>query len=230
VPYTTLFRSDPGRRLVEVVLAQPVEEVADVAGGKVKALRAGRRHDVRGISDEEQAAKAHRLGHEGTQRRDRLLDRRADGHLLGRFGRKTGANFVPEALIRPVLDLVVERALYVVAAARVRAHRAKREPALVVRVNQLMADRRHFSDDSEPAERIDALIGLEPLTFHCLSGRPMIAIAACDEVAVEAVGNAILLVGDIWLVAVEIVRLDVGRLIDGQSPGSLAAIHQVTRE
>src|SRR5690606_40291495 len=122
------------------------------------------------------------------------------------------------------------RALYVVAAARVRAHRAKREPALVVRVYQLMADRRHFSDDSEPSKRINPLISLEPLAFHCLSRRPMIAIAACDEVAVEAVGNAILLVGDIWLVAVDIVRLDVGRLVDGHGTGGFAAIHQVTRE
>ena len=57
----------------------------------------------------------------------------------------------------------------------------------------------------------------------------MEAVAAGDEVAVDLVADAVLDVGDARAVGVEIMRFDVGGLIDGGEPGRLARVHQVER-
>jgi p-hydroxybenzoate 3-monooxygenase len=67
------------------------------------------------------------------------------------------AQFVPECVVAPVFDLVLERTLHVVARARGRAHRAQREATFVIRVDQLVRNRRRVGQDAEPAERIDLL-------------------------------------------------------------------------
>ncbi|MCY1299772.1 hypothetical protein D9M70_493130 [compost metagenome] len=116
-----------------------------------------------GIADQEQATEAHRLGDEGSERRDRLLEGRSGDHRLGMMLRQPPAQLVPEALVGPVLDLFVQRALNVVAAARLRAHRAQCETTRMVGVDEFVIDRRHVGEDAEPAERIDLFEGVQGL-------------------------------------------------------------------
>src|SRR5712691_2527936 len=89
-----------------------------VARGEVQALGAGRRDDVAGIASEEEAPEAQGLGDEAAQRGDALFDRRADDEPAGGIGRQAAAKLGPEALVRPLVDLLGERDLEVVAAAR----------------------------------------------------------------------------------------------------------------
>ena len=117
-PGEALGLPDPGERpranrrrarrpRLEVVLAQRRRAGSDVGGGKVQALGAGRRHDVRGVAGQEQPALAHRLGDEGAQRRDRLLERRAGTTSARGLRGQPAAQLVPERVVRPVLDLSV---------------------------------------------------------------------------------------------------------------------------
>src|SRR4030095_11691171 len=58
----------------------------------------------------------------------------------------------------------------------------------------------------------------------------MKAVAAGDEVAFDLVREAVLDVADARPVGVEIMRLDVGGLVDGGEAGGLAGVHQVERD
>ena len=57
----------------------------------------------------------------------------------------------------------------------------------------------------------------------------MKAVAAGDEVAGDLVADAVLDVGDARVVGIEIMRFDVGGLVDGGEAGGLARVHQVER-
>jgi hypothetical protein len=102
---------------------------------------------------------------------------------------EAAAQFVPEAVVGPVLDLLVERALHVVAAAGVRTHAAQGEAALVVGVDQLVADRRHLGQQAEPAEGIDALETARWRLRHAGAADAVEAVAAGDEVAFDLVAS-----------------------------------------
>src|SRR5258705_7695082 len=126
--------------------------------------------------------------------------------------------------------MVVERALQVVAAAVGRTHRAKREAARVVDIDQFMRDRRRLRQNTEPAERIDPFKRLDRRRFYAGAADAVKAVAAGDEVACDLMADAVLVVGDARMVGVEIMRLDVGGLIDGGEAGGLARVHQVERD
>src|SRR5260221_8149050 len=74
--------------------------------------------------------------------------------------------FIPEPLVRPLIDVIVQRTLHVIAAAVHRAHRAKRKSSRMAGVDQFVRDRRRLRQDSEPAERIDPLEGLDRRRLH----------------------------------------------------------------
>ena len=183
-----------------------------VAGGEVESLGAGRRHDVRGVAGQEHAAEPHRLGDETAQRRDALFDRRPGDELVDRLLVQPSLQFVPEPVVRPLVDVIVERALHVIAAAVRRAHGAERKSARMVGVDQFMRDRRRLRQDAEPAERIDPLEGLDRRRLDAGAADAVKAVAAGDEVAGDLVADAVLDIGDARMVGVEIMRLDVGGL------------------
>ena len=111
-----------------------------------------------GVARKKQTAMAHRLENIGAQRRDRFLDRGAARHCGGGLRSEADGEFVPDPLVRPVFDFLIQRNLNVIPAARHRAHRSKGEAARMVRIDEFMIARRHIGENAEPAERIDALI------------------------------------------------------------------------
>ena len=100
------------QEVAEVPHGHLPQEDRDVGDRQVHALGAGGRHDVRGVAGEEQPAEAHRLGDEAAQRRDALLDRRADRHPCGDFRTDPLLELVPESLVAPLIHVIVERALH----------------------------------------------------------------------------------------------------------------------
>ncbi|MOA34691.1 hypothetical protein D3C78_1560790 [compost metagenome] len=128
--------------------------------------------------------------------------------------RKTTADFVPEALVAPVLRPVIQRTLDVIAAARVRPHGTESKTTRVVGIDELMVDGRHVSQNAEPAERIDLLEFLDRALRHRFAADPVEAVAAGDEIAIDTVGYAVFLIGDIGAGAIEIMRLDIRCIVN----------------
>ena len=74
----------------------------------------------------------------------------------------------------------------------------------MVGVDQFVMDRRDVGNDAEPAKGIDPLERLQPLAFDRLAGRPVIAVATGDEIAVQNLLAATLAEGDLRPVTVEV--------------------------
>ncbi len=110
---------------------------------------------MRRISGEKQRTVAHGLGNKGAQWRNGFFQRGPAGNPASRLGSEAQRQFIPEAIVRPVLDLFGQWNLDVVAAARVRTHRGQRKAILVVGVDQFVIARRHVGKDPQPAEGID---------------------------------------------------------------------------
>ena len=100
---------------------------------------------------------------------------------------------VPERVVGPVLDLVVERApgrsSGCASAMRIE-HSAK--PRSWFDVDQLVRHRRRVRQHAEPAERIDLLVHGERARRHAGAADAVEAVAAGDEVAGELVRRAVL--------------------------------------
>ena len=93
----------------------------------------------------------------------------------------------------------------------------------MIGVDELVVARRHVGEDAEPAERIDALISRAGAVGDRLAARPVEAVAAGDEVAVDALPAPSVRVGDGRRIAVDVVQRHVGRLADDLQPALRAA-------
>ena len=124
----------------------------------------------------------------------------------------------------------VERALQVVAAARVAPHAAEGEAALVRDVDELVRHRRRVGQEAQPAERIVALEGRQRAGGHALAAHAVEAVAAGDEVARELVLVAAVAVAHDGMAAVEVVHAHVLGLVDRDGAARRARVHQVARD
>src|SRR5262249_26155650 len=92
---------------------------------------------------------------------------------------------LPDARVRPVLDVIVGGALQIKPRQGGGTHGVKRETALVVGIDQLMLRRRRFGENPDPAERIFAVIGAKRGRRNARPANPMKAVGAADEIAGE---------------------------------------------
>src|SRR6202022_2473778 len=99
----------------------------------------------------------------------------------------------------------------------------------MVGVDQFVRDRRRLRQDPEPAERIDPLKNLDRRRLHAGAADTVESVATGDEIAGNLVADAVLDVGYARTIGVEIVRLDVGRLVNRGETGSATRVHQVER-
>ncbi|MNT62734.1 hypothetical protein D3C72_2004860 [compost metagenome] len=76
---------------------------------------------MRSVAEQEQFAVLHRLNHVAAQWRDTFFQRRPGDQARANLFGQTGLEFIPEALIRPVIDVVGQRHLQVVTTAGQRA-------------------------------------------------------------------------------------------------------------
>src|SRR5437667_157335 len=103
----------------------------------------------------------HRLGDEAAQGRNALFDRWPGDEMVGCPLVQPALELIPELIVRPLLDAVVERTLHVITAAVHRAHGAERKAPRMIGIDQFVADRRRLRENPEPAERVDPLEGLD---------------------------------------------------------------------
>ena len=127
-------------------------------------------------------------------------------------------------------ELVGERHLQVVAAARATAHRAQREAALAVHVDQLLADRRRLGQHAQPAEGIYLLVFARGARRQAGAAHAMETVATGDEIAVDALRRAVPAKRDVGMRAVEAADCHVLRLVEGGQARGVARLHQVARE
>ena len=112
VPLASLVSAKYGWQAVFVIAVALNATAALLALFVIKPLRRAF------IAGKEQAAIAHRLGNEAAQGRDALFDRRSGNQPVCDLVRQTALQLGPERVVRPVLRLVGQRHLDVVAAQR----------------------------------------------------------------------------------------------------------------
>ena len=86
-----------------------------------------------------------------------------------------------------MLDRLVGRHLKIEPRDLRRAHAEQRKPALVARVDELVAGRRRLGEDPEPAERVDAFVDVQHAIRNRRTADAVKSIAAGDEIAVHLV-------------------------------------------
>src|SRR5262249_17802649 len=141
---------------------------------------------------------------------DALLQHRA----FGEFARATdaGVQFLPDARVRPVFNVVVGRALQVEPRQGRRAHGVKRKAALVIGIDQLVFGRRRLGQNPDPAERIFAVIGRKRGGGNTRPANAVKTVAAANEVAGELFLLAVVGEANFRRAAGEIVHTHVARL------------------
>src|SRR5688500_10418123 len=95
---------------------------------------------------------------------------------------QAAAQFVPESVIRPVFNSVVEVALHIIAAAGMRAHTAQGKAALVIHINEFIANRRHIGEDTQPAKGIGPLEHTDFIHCDAVPRDAVIAVTACYKI------------------------------------------------
>ena len=186
---------------------------------------------MRRIPREEKPAEAHRLGHEAAQRGDAFLDGGAGDEVANRLRVEPAPQLVPEAVVRPFLDPLGQRALQVIPAAGRAAHAAKGEAAVVADVDELLGNGLRVRKHAEPAKRVDALESLQRRRGHALAADAVEAVAAGKKIAFDLVRRAVLAVAHARPRAgVEIVHADVLGFVDCLRSRRLARIHEVARD
>ena len=118
--------------------------------------------------------------------RDALLEDRPLGQRRSRRCAEPRLQLLPDALVGPLVEVLVGGALQVEPARARRAHAEQREAALVVGVDQLVGRGRRLGQDAEPGERIDALVDSCSAPAGIAGAADAVeAVAAGDEVAVQ---------------------------------------------
>ena len=168
------------------------------------------------VAGEEQAAALHRLGHERAHRGDALLEDGARVDIA-----EPDAQLIPDPVVGPVLDVLVDGDLKVQPTDLLRAHRVQREPVLVPGVDQLVGGGLRLGEDPEPAELIDELV-LGHVLGDRLAAHAVEAVASRDRVAHELVLGAPVGERDPRRVGLDVVELHVGDL----EPHIPAAVEQ----
>lgn len=219
-----------GVGFLSVMLQQSGDEVVHIGRRQIEALGTRRRYDMGGVAHQEQSAEPHRLSNERAQRRNGFFKARACDHGLGMVGRQAQTDLIPEAVIRPHLDLVIQRALHVVTASRLGTHRAQRKASRMVGVDQFVVNRRNVGKDAQPAKRIDLLEGPDRAFRNRLAACAMEAVTAGDEVTVDPLAHPILLEGDKWMIALKTGGRDIHRVIDRHAAVALAPFDQIARQ
>ncbi|MCY1418369.1 hypothetical protein D9M71_339270 [compost metagenome] len=125
------------------------------------------------------------------------------------------------------MGLVGQRHLQVVAATGQRTLAAQGEATVVVGIDQLVIDRRRVRQQAQPPKRVHTFEVGEHLGRDALARDAVEAIATGDVIAVDAVGLAIFLVGDVRVFALHLMGLHIHSRIDDRRVVGSASRHQV---
>jgi hypothetical protein len=150
--------------------------------------------------------------------------------ILAASRRQTLFQLVPEGVVRPVLDRVVERHLNVIAAQHLRAQRAQRKAALALGIDEFGRHRLGARQHAEPTERIDALVFAQHVLRNRLAADAVEAVGADDVIAIDADDAVALAIGDMGRVRLEVVNLHVVDIVDDLAAHLRAGVVEVARQ
>src|SRR4029079_5142728 len=159
---------------------------------------------------QKQPAVLHGLDDKTAHRRNALLQHRAFLQLAR--ATETLVQFIPDALVGPVLDFLVMIALQVETGQRRRPHGVERKTAIGIGIDQLMIGRRTFRQDPEPSEWIVPLEHAEDLVGNAGPADPMKAVTPRNEVAADFLLPTLVPEPDLWLLAGQLMDADVAHL------------------
>ena len=185
--------------------------------GEVQSLGPRRRNDVRGIACEEEPPVLHRLDHEAAHARHALLEDRALGERPA-LDAEAALELGPDPVVRPLVEVLVRLALEVQAAEARGPQAEQREPALVVRIDELLARGRDVGEDAEPAEGVVARERAQDAARDARAADAVEAVAAGDHVALELAPLAIVGEADPRPLGLELVHADVVDLEEQRQP------------
>ena len=180
-----------------------------------------------GIPQQKQAPVLHRFNDKTAQGRDAFFDGWARHQLLGQRLWQPGFQFGPEALIRPVLDVLFCRHLQVIAATAGRALAAQGKTALVAGIHQFVMHRRGVGQYAEPTKGIHPFENFQHITRNRLTCDAVKTIAARNVIAVQAHAFAFFIEGDVRRIGFHAVGLDVADAVQGVGTDSFAGRHKV---
>ena len=137
------------------------------------------------------------------------------------------AQFIPEGFVRPLIEMVGQRHLQVVAATRATALRAQRKSSRTIHINEFLMDRRGVGQYTQPAKGVDLLKLLNRLAGNARSANAMKSVATRNEVTLDGLGNPILDEGHAWVVAIKVMDLHRLRFVVRCESCGFACLHQV---
>src|SRR6202034_2580806 len=105
---------------------------------------------------------------------------------------------LPDARIRPLINVLVGLALEVEPADLRRAHAQQREPAFVIRIDQLFRRWWRLGQNTEPAERIHAIVKGQCARGNRRTAHTVKAVAARDEVAFDLLRFTARVITNFW--------------------------------
>src|SRR6202007_1133997 len=143
----------------------------------------------------------------------RFFDGRSLDNSISDLLRKTALELDPKFLVRPFGNVGVAITLNVVAAQPRIALWSQRQATAVMCIHNLL-ERRRFRHDAEPTERVGALESSLHRGWNIAPGYAVEAIAACNDLTVEALLNSAMFERHIRLLTVNIMEFDALGLID----------------
>ena len=210
--------------------SQRFDQIMHIRCRQIEPLGPGGRHDMCGIADQEQSAKAQRFRDKTAQRRDAFLERWPGGERSRGFRVQPATQFCPEGVISPIRGAVIKIALQIVAAAGFAPHAAKRKAARMADIDQFMINGGHISQKAKPAKGIDFFIKADGLARHAGAANTVKAIAAGNYIAGQFMHGAVGFKTHFRMRSIEIQGRDVFCLVNGEQPRSRPCLHQVTRD
>ena len=175
------------------------------------------------VANQKQTAPSHRLGDETAQRSDRLLDTGAGDHAVRCFCRQPAAELIPEGVVSPFFQRIIDGGLNVVARQVRISHRTQGKPTLVIGVNQFLINRRRFGQDAQPTERIHLFILTQYAVRDSFAADAVEAVTTRDPLAVNPVFGSVLYIGDVGRIGICAVDCRTVHVMDD------LAIHPVSR-
>ena len=134
---------------------------------------------------------------------------------------------LPDALVRPLGDVLVGPALQVETAQLGGAQAEQREAALVMRVDELVVRRRDRGQDPEPAERVLAREGPQNAVGNRRPADAVKTVAPSDDVALEHLLAALVAESDPRLLRIDLLDTDVFHLEQQRPPVAEPRLDQV---
>src|SRR6266542_5071733 len=122
---------------VQVESRNCFSEQTDIGHRQIQSFGSGRRHNVRRVSCQVQAAVLHWLDNKAAHSRDPLLQDRSFDEFPS-LTRQANLQLLPDSFIRPVRDIFIRRALQIQSCDLRRTHAVQSKPAMVVAVDQFL--------------------------------------------------------------------------------------------